>query len=182
MIAWGGNVMSRAPEFFMFLGLGLLAVGWFVRQMGVVAVGVVVLIVVIIGVFRFSEREGRRAEYSWRTCLVSVRTIDASTHEPVSNAMIRIVADFDGVRTQTRSGRTDATGVLELECTFPGQRPYGESTLYSDFVRLESARIEVSAEGYAPRKIALDEHFGHPKWQFSVRGRLKRVVVELQAE
>jgi len=183
MYAWGGNVMNKAPEFFMFLGLGLLAVGWFFRRKLLMVASVVVLVWIVAGIIGFAEREQDRAGHSWRRCCVSVQVIDSSTQRPVPDALIRIVASVDGVDAQAHSGRTDTTGDLQLWSSFLGYRGYVKvpDFGFSDFVRLKGSRIEVRADGYAPREVALDEYFGQPEWDFTASGPLKPIIVELQA-
>jgi hypothetical protein len=184
MYAWGGNLMNRAPEFFLAVGLGLLAVGWMFRRKLLMVASVVVLIGILVGMVGFAEREQDRAGHSWRGCRLSVQVIDSSTQKAVPDALIRVVASVDGVDVQAHSRRTDATGRLQLWSCFLGYRGYSKIQYpgFVDVVRLDGGRMEVSAEGYAPREIALDEYFGQAHWDLLANGPLRPVVVELQAD
>lgn len=81
----------------------------------------------------------------------------------------------------SRNGHTDETGRLVLPCLLPGETEL-DTFGARDFVQLGGTRIEVIAEGYAPKTIALHAYYAKYEWHFGVNGVMKPVVVELTAE
>ena len=170
MIAWGGDALGLGPEFYLALGIGLLVVGILARRTWPVAAGVVVLIGLWIGVTFYTEPTSPPVVLSgWRKCDLPVRIVDATTGESVPVASVRVVATLEG-ETRTSSGHSDDSGFLEVACSVPGYSPVGltgeAGFAEGDYITLEAIRVQVEAEGYTQTVIALDKHFGQPRWDF----------------
>ena len=146
LLAWGGNAMSRAPEAFLAIGLGLLALGIFLRRWGTVLLGVAVLFGLFMGVASFASRQQYRSDLA--SYSLSFRVVDEQTGNPVSGATVRLVS------ISREKGTTDARGCVTLTGVFREDPVDFSGAGQPDY---QGSVVEVDAEGYRPVSCALEE-------------------------
>jgi len=183
--AWGGDATDRVPELFLALAVGLFAAGWFRRSKLLIVTGLLMLLGMKLQLAAFSEQVQRQTDRtSWTLHQLGITVVDAATGRPIPGAAVSVVAS-NGPNTVTSRAQSDESGTATLYSKVPcycASESNGPLLPSAGWFYLDGLHVEVNADGYAPAKIGLDEHYGQRRWDLFANGPLPPVTVKLRAK
>jgi hypothetical protein len=152
IVFWAGTAL------FLCIGLFLLGISVWNGQARVGVPGVIVLAPVLLCGLHVQEKVG---EIGSRDVPLTFRLVDQENHQPILNALVRIVSTYDEATEPLRKseGRTGVDGGVRLmpELTFTHTR---EAFRDRGNIRFWDQRLEIIAEGYQPLSSLVSEHTG----------------------
>jgi hypothetical protein len=86
---WGGETISRTPEFYVGLAVVLIATGLYIRRWTWILGGMVVVMGVLLGTSIYQQHAAKHAADYWQPRQISLLVVD-SQMIPVAKAHIRI--------------------------------------------------------------------------------------------
>jgi hypothetical protein len=147
---WRGEVVSRTPEAFLAIGLGLFAAGAFLRRWAMAAFGLVLLAGLAWEIFVINPTRAENMVFNreW------FRVVDSQTSKPVAGARVRVVSCAASI------GTTDTSGDVRLK-TYPPSIDGKYRLMDGDYLSTDGKFlppdydwfVEVDAPGYAPVRV-----------------------------
>lgn len=162
--AWGGEALSRTPEFFLTLAVLLIAVGVFARRWTWVTGGAVVAIGLICELNFAQTQVNCDSDWGWRTRQLQFRVVDSAGSIPISGATV-ILTSGDRSRRKLRKtetavtsadGSCSVTGIIQSrEDSYLVLSPHPYEVNPETYDDIE---IQIDAVGYAPFHGTLAEY------------------------
>jgi hypothetical protein len=139
--AWGGEPISRSPEWFLGLGIILLVVGYFYRRLVIVCFGFLVLVGVWFGLQFYVVHEGSEdrtisAQGLWQKQRIVIGIKDAKTNAPIAGAKVKITINSSFMhsisqKTTNNIGMVILYGIVNYEI-FPSVQSLEDNLLEVD--------------------------------------------------
>jgi len=138
LVAWRGELVSRMPEVFLAIGVGLFALGALLRRWAVAALGIVLLAGLALELRFVSPNRPENMEYSYNA-LFWVQ--DIQTGKPIANASLCLHTFAVSYGTTDREGRIELVTYRE------------HSSNYTYYDAGLGWYVEATAPGYTPVSI-----------------------------
>ena len=163
MVAWKGE--QGAFLFFLGVGVCLIALGIYLRRLGLILVGTVAVVLMYLGVSFSARRTGVSSGSTWRPVPITIKVVDAANKDPIPGAAVYVRSRSD-LSPDPQEVLTGTDGVAEVE----GQLTRGFTSYRTMFgtrterwISFAGAWVNASAEGYEPVRKPLTAYLGESR-------------------
>jgi hypothetical protein len=139
--AWGGEAISRTPEFFVGLAFVLFASGMYLRRLTWMLGGIMVAAGVLVGLAVHSGQVAYESQHTWENRRLSFKVVDAQNYSPIPGATFRITSGKPSAR-KTIQEQTASDGTITVEVSM--------NSVENDFLGYIDAYREIEIEVDAP--------------------------------